>query len=83
MKRKYIIPSSELIQIKPEGTILLGSRYTLKDNANNYLQHKPTQGEIVNGKDLGAPFTRGDAQVDPGQDIDFGSKVNPWGSWDD
>lgn len=81
MKKKYVKPTSELIQVHHEGEIL---KCTLKVHANNWLNNEDMKVEKPSSDwNYGAPATKGEILVEPGGDIDFASKTNPWGTWDE
>ncbi|MDY6266835.1 MAG: hypothetical protein SPM31_06885 [Prevotella sp.] len=81
MKKKYVKPTSELIQVHHEGDLLNG---TLKVKANNWLNNEDMKTQKPSSNwEYGAPATKGEIFVKPGDDIDIGSKVNPWASWDE
>lgn len=81
MKKKYVKPTSELIQVHHEGEILKG---TLNVRANNWLNNEDMKTQKPSSNwEYGAPATKGEIFVKPGDDIDIGSKVNPWASWDE
>lgn len=78
MKKKYVKPTSELIQVHHEGNLL---NFTLQGKANNWLKNEDMKTQRPSSDwNYGAPATKGEIFVKPGDDIDIGSKVNPWGT---
>ena len=81
MKKKYVKPTSELIQVHHEGNLL---NFTLQGKANNWLNNEDMKTQRPSSDwNYGAPATKGEIFVKPGDDIDIGSKVNHWASWDE
>lgn len=81
MKKKYVKPTSELIQVHHEGNLL---NFTLQGKANNWLNNEDMKTQRPSSDwNYGAPATKGEILVEPGEDIDIASKVNPWASWDE
>lgn len=81
MKKKYVKPTSELIQVHHEGNLL---NFTLQGKANNWLKNEDMKTQKPSSNwEYGAPATKGEIFVKPGDDIGIGSKVNPWASWDE
>jgi len=85
MKRKYIKPQTERIQVQCEGFIMWSAK--LKTDKTNLINDKNTWSESTEdffGKGAGtvAPSTFGDYDVNPGSDIPGTSKTNPWDEWD-
>lgn len=83
MKKKYVTPFSERIQI--EGDEIMNvrtSRANLSTDKDNWMQDETSQTEDQSGNG-NTPATRGDYSVTPGGDLGDGfGKVNPWDSWD-
>lgn len=75
-KKKYIKPTSDLIQIASETALATTS---LDTNGANHTTDQSSKTEGTGS----SPISRGDAGVDPSSDIGFGAKVNPWGAWDE
>lgn len=81
-KKKYIKPTSELIQVSNEGALAAGSGNSLDNTQANWGEDSNTQAESSSDKSGSwVPNTPGDLSTEPGSDI--GAKVNPWGAWDE
>lgn len=82
-KKKYIKPTSELIQIVNESPLASGSPRSLNTGGEN-LQNNKNTGATSGSNTGGAPSTEGDYSMTPGGEIGDGfAKVNPWSSWDE
>lgn len=75
-KKTYIKPSIEKVIIMPGEVMLNGMSKYKMDSKNNVIHLQDQDRPIV-----GPSTRRYDISVDGG-DLD-GSKVNPWGSWDE